>query len=121
LIRFVDPVRAGRRENVDVDRVFNGYCLMRHVGRNTQKLAGSDDNILAVDRKPEGTFLHVRNLLVNVAVHRDHAPFFEQNPGDHNLVTDCKLTVEEWIQGFDREIRPTEMLDFASRRRFSVS
>src|ERR1019366_4382058 len=68
LVGFVDPIGAGRIENVEVHRVFERLGLVRHVGGDAEHFAGVDDNFLAVDPELQRSVEDVSELFVVVAV-----------------------------------------------------
>src|ERR1700731_3493567 len=71
LIGLIDPIGAGRIEDIEVDSIFDSLGFMRHVGGNAEDLARVNDDFLAVDPKFQGTIENVGQLLVVVAVFRN--------------------------------------------------
>src|SRR6266542_4132528 len=71
LVALVDPISARRRENVEVDRVFHGLRLVRHVRRDAKDLSGVHHNFFAIDPKLERPVEDIRQLLVVRAMLRD--------------------------------------------------
>jgi hypothetical protein len=49
LVGLVDPIGAGRIENIEVNRVFERLGFVRHVGGDAEHFAGVDDDFLAID------------------------------------------------------------------------
>src|SRR5271169_2922806 len=48
IVRFVDPVFAAGREEINVYRVFQGFGLVRNVGGDQEHFAGVDDGGFAI-------------------------------------------------------------------------
>jgi len=110
LIGLVDPVSAGRIEDVEVDSVFEGFGFVRHVRRDAERLAGVDHDFLAVDPEFERSFENVGELLVVVVVFRDDAAFFEQHASEHDALADYELALQEGLEVFERNGVPRDVL-----------
>jgi len=74
-VGFVEPVFAGRGEDVEVESVLEGPCFVRHVGGDAENFAGADHDFLAVDGKFESAFEDVGELFVVMMMQRDVAVF----------------------------------------------
>ena len=94
LIRFVDPIGTRRCEYIDIDRVLQRNGSMRNIWRYAKELSRSHRDFLAIDREVERALLDMRELLVEMAMQRHHATFFEENARDHDLITHNELTIE---------------------------
>ena len=78
--------------------VFEGDSLVRHVRRYAKHLARSDNNFLTVQPELQSAFQDVGDLLVVVAVERDHAPSLQEDACDHHLLADHELPSQQGIQ-----------------------
>src|SRR5690606_280417 len=70
-IVLVQPVLAGRREDVEAEGVFERFGFVWYVGRKVQHFACADDDFLAVftaDPEPQRALQDVAELLVVVVV-----------------------------------------------------
>src|SRR5438477_7546397 len=56
VVGLVEPVFAGRRENVQVEGVFESPGLVGHVGGDAQNFAGADNNFLAINGEFQRAF-----------------------------------------------------------------
>src|SRR5258707_50547 len=86
VVGLVDPVGAGRGEDVEIERVLKGPSFMRHVRGNAKNFAGADDDLLAIDGEFQCAFEDVGELLVVVMMKWDVTAFFEEDAGEHNLL-----------------------------------
>ena len=68
LISLVNPVGAWRVEDVEINRVRQGFRFVRHVRRDGQNLARVYDDLLAINPKLERAFQHIGELLVVMTV-----------------------------------------------------
>src|SRR5579863_4781944 len=68
--RSVDPILPLRRENIDVDRIFEKMKFVRHVGRDDHKTASAKQIFLALRINFAGTFGDPGDLLVGVMMQR---------------------------------------------------
>jgi hypothetical protein len=111
LIGLVDPVGTRRSEDVEVDGVFEGLSLMRHVGGDAESFAGVDDDFFAVYPKLERAFEDVGELFVGMAVLGDDASFFQEDAGEHDFLADDELALQERVEVFERDSVPGDVLE----------
>jgi hypothetical protein len=96
---FVDPVLAGRGEDVEVDAVFFG-------GGGVRKVAGDDEDFAGVDGvggavvevEAESALGDEGDLLVGVGVAGDDAAFGEDDAGEHGFFAGDEFAGEERIE-----------------------
>ncbi len=110
-VGLLDPVFARRIEDIEIDGVFQGLGLVRHVARDEQDLAGFDNDDLAVDPEFQSAFEDVGDLLVLMAVLGNDAAFFEQDAGEHHIFADHEVTLEERVQILERDGLPGDVLE----------
>ena len=108
-VGFVDPIGARRGEDVEVDGIFEGLGLVGHMGRDAEDLPGAHGDGLSADDEVKRTFENVGDLLVVVAVHGYDAAFAEEDAGEHHLLANDELAVEQGIQLFEFDVIPTMM------------
>ncbi len=94
LVGFVDPVLARWIEDIQIDGVHKCFRFVRHMRRNRQYLARVDHDLLAVDPELQGTFQDVSELLVVMAVLRNNASSFKQDPGQHDVPAYDELALQ---------------------------
>jgi len=70
LVGLVDPISAGRIENIKVHRVFERLGFVRHVRWDAEHFTGMDDDFPAVDPELQRPVQNVSELFVVVAVAR---------------------------------------------------
>src|SRR5581483_5072486 len=87
-IGLIDPIGTGRREDIDINGVFERDGGVRHIWRDAEKFARSNRNLPAVDHEVKRAGLYVGDLLVKVTMQGNDAIFLEQNAGDHHLISD---------------------------------
>jgi hypothetical protein len=98
---FVDPVLAGRGEDVEVDGVFEGGGGVVEVARDDEYLACFDGVRCAiVVVEAECAFGDEGDLLVRVRVARNDAAFGEHDTSKHGEAAGNELAGEEWIELF---------------------
>ncbi len=112
LVGLVDPIGAGRIEDVEVDGIFERLGFVRHVRGDAQNLAGVDHDFVAVDRKLQGALKDISKLFVVVAVLGDDAAFFQQHTRQHNFLTNDELSLQKRVQIFERDRVPGDVLEF---------
>src|SRR5580765_3115637 len=112
LIGLINPVGARRSKDVEIDSVFQGQRLMRHVRRNTEHFSRVNDNFFAVDIELERALDDVGQLLVVMAVKRDNTSLLEQHAGQHDLLSNHKLALQERIEILQRNHVPGDVLQF---------
>ena len=110
LVAFIDPIGAGRGEDIEIDCVFNRLGLMGHVGRNAEHFAGMHDDLFSVDPEFQSAIEDVSELLVVVAVLGNDAAFFEQHARQHNFLANDELPMQERFQFFERDSVPRDIL-----------
>ena len=110
LVGLVDPIGSRRIEDIEVDCVFHGFGLMRHVGRNAEHLAGVNHDFFAVNPELKSTIKDIGQLLVVVAVLGHDASLLQQHARHHDLLSDDKLPLQEWIEFFEGNCVPGNVL-----------
>src|SRR5258708_29507979 len=86
VVGFVEPVGAGRSEDVEIERVFERPGFVRHVGGDAKNFAGADDYLFAINGEFQCAFENVCELLVVVMMKPDLTAFFEEHAGYHELL-----------------------------------
>src|SRR5882762_2926047 len=109
-IGLVNPVRPRGSKDVQVDRVDQRFCLMRHVGRDGQNLAAVDNDDATIDPELQRALEDVGQLLVVVAVLGHDAALLQQYPRNHDFLADHKLPLEQRVQVFQLDGTPGNML-----------
>src|SRR5215831_11938959 len=97
LVGFVNPVSAGRGEDVQIHRILESYSFMRHVRRNAKYLARVDHNLFAIDIKLQRAFDDVGQLLVLMAMQRYDASLLEEHASEHNFLTEYELPLQQRV------------------------
>ena len=105
---FVDPVLAGRGEDVEVDAVF--FC-----GGGVGEVAGDDEDFAGVDGvrsavvevEAESALSDEGDLLVGVGVAGDDAALGEDYAGEHRLLAGDEFAREEWVELLVFDVVPT--------------
>ena len=69
VVSLVEPVRAGRSENVEIEGILERPGFMRHVGGDTENFAGAHDDLFAIDGELQSAA--VRRVRRRVAAQRD--------------------------------------------------
>src|ERR1700733_12919174 len=110
LIGAVDPVGARWSEDIEVNGIFKGLGLVRHVRGNAQHFAGVNCNFLAVDPELQCAIEDVGDLLVMMAVLRDNTSLFEKHAGQHNFLSDYELPLQQRVQFFQWNCVPGNVL-----------
>src|SRR5258708_4327738 len=82
----IDPILAGRSEDIEIVAVFEGLGTVRHIRRNYHRLSFADDDGLTVDLKFKRAFEDVGDLLVLVTVHRTHGALLEEDARHHGAL-----------------------------------
>ena len=82
---------------------------MRHVRGNAESLTGVDHDFPAIDVKLQRTFEKITQLLICVAVQRDHTALFHLKPRQHHIVTGDELPVQQRIQFFGLDFVPADL------------
>ena len=105
---FVDPVLAGRGEDVEVDGVDLGRGGVGEVAGDDENFAGVNGvRGAVVEVEAEGAFGDEGDLLVVVRVAGDDAAFGEDDAGEHGLVAGDEFAGEEWIELLVFDFVPT--------------
>jgi len=117
LVGLIDPISAGRVEDVEIHRVFESLGHVRHVGRDAEHFARVDDNFAAIDAELQCPVKDVSKLLVVMAVLGYDAAFFQQHPRQHNFLTYDELPLQERVQLFERDRVPGDVLELGRARR----
>ena len=112
VVGLVDPVGAGRSEDIEIERVLEGPSFMRQVRGNAKNFAGVDDDLFAIDGEFQCAFEDVSELLVVVMMKRDVAAFFEEDASEHNLLTVNHFAVDERIEMFALDLAPGDVFRF---------
>jgi hypothetical protein len=99
-VGFIDPVGAWRVENVEVDSIFQGFCFVRHMGRDGQDVTGAYHDDLSIDPEFQGAFDNVCDLLVMMTVLGNDAALFQQYACQHHVFTDDEMPLEERVEIF---------------------
>ncbi len=102
----VDPVLAGRVEDVEVDGVFEREGFVGDVRRDAEDFAGADGDFAAFEMEFKGAVEDVGDLLVMVAVERDVGAFLEEDAGDHDVGANHELAADEVVHGLDFDVGP---------------
>ena len=105
---FVDPVLAGRGEDVEVDAVFFGGGGVGQVAGDDEDFAGVDSvRGAVVEVEAEGAFGDEGDLLVVVRMAGDDAAFGQDDAGEHGLVAGDELAREKRIELLVFDVVPT--------------
>jgi hypothetical protein len=110
LVGLFNPVRAWWIEDVEINRVFESFRLVRHIAWDGEDFPSANDNFLAIDPKLQSAFENVRDLLVVVTVQGNDAALFHEHAGDHDVSTHHKVPLQKWIQVFNRNCVPRNVL-----------
>ena len=107
-IGFVDPVLAGRGEEVEVDGVFEGFGGVGKISGDDEDFAGADDFFLEIglviaEQEAEGAFEDEGDLFVGVRMAWDYSAFFEADAGEHGLFAVDELAGEKWVERLGSE------------------
>src|SRR5229473_4607858 len=108
-VGLIDPVGAGRVEDIEIDGIREGLGPVWHVGRDRQDLAGIHHNHFAVDPEFQRALQHIGNLLVVVAVFGHKASLLEQDSGEHDVLPDNEVAAKQRVQGFDLDRTPRDV------------
>src|SRR5271156_2980630 len=103
-IIFADPIFAARREEVKINGVFESFGTVRHVGRNGQDFAGTDDGFgLVVENKFQGAGSAHGVLLAAMKMARDDRAAQKHEAGKRSVVAANHLARDQGIQfiGFE--------------------
>src|SRR5438270_4316252 len=87
IVFLVEPVLSRRAEDVDVECLFERFCVVRHIRRNMKDLASCYRYfLLAIFADPElqRAFEDVGDLLVVVRMLRDDAAFLQIDVRQHH-------------------------------------
>jgi hypothetical protein len=96
---FVDPVLAGRGEDVEVDGVFEGDGGVGKVGGEDDDFAGVDGvGGAVVEVEADRALEDEGELFVGVRVARDDASLGEDDAAEHGLVAGDELAGEERVE-----------------------
>ena len=82
------------------------------MGRDAQEFTRAEDDFAAINCELQRAGVRQRNLFVEMAVHGNNTALLQKNAGDHDLIADDELTIEEWVQGLDRDVIPADVLGF---------
>jgi len=118
----VDPVLARRREEVEVDGVFEGEDFVGDVGWDGEDFVGTEDDFADrgvrvsgvrgfsfrrfVEEELEAAVDGDGDLFVVVAVQGDVCAFLQRDAGDHDVGAYDELAAEEGVHGFDGDVGP---------------
>ena len=119
VVGLVEPVLAGRGEDVEIECIFKSPGFVGHVRRDAQNFAGANDDLLAVDGKFQGTFEDVSKLLIDVMMQRDVAVFFDEDAGEHDLLTVNHFAVDVGIEMFALDLAPGNVFRFGIGAHFA--
>lgn len=101
-VGFGDPVGARGAENIEVDGIFDGFCLVRDAGGDDEGFAGADGEDLAVvEGEAESALEDVGDLFIGMAVAGDDGAFAEDDARQHGLLAVHHLAIHEGVEGFD--------------------
>ena len=100
VVGFVQPILAGGIEHIQVNRVFKGPSLVRHVGRDAKHFSGFDDDLPAIDGKLERAFHNVRHLFIVMVMERDMRALFHDYAGKHQVLAGEHLALDERVERF---------------------
>jgi hypothetical protein len=98
VVCLVDPIGAWGIEHVEVDRVYKGFGFVGHVARDGEDFARVDHDFFAVDPELEGAFEDIGDLLIVVAVQGDNAALLHEDAGDHDVLADYQLALQERVE-----------------------
>ena len=99
-VLLIQSARGGI-ENIEINRIFKRFGLVRHMRWDAKNFARADDNFLAVDPELQRAVEYVGELFVVMAVQRDMCSFLEQDTRDHDISADYELTAYQWIERLD--------------------
>ena len=108
-VGLINPVGAGRVEDVEIDGIRERLGPMWHVGRNCQDLTRIHHNLLAVDPEFQRAFQDVGDLFVVVAVFGHNTSFLEEDAGEHDVLPDHEVAAKQGIQRFDFDGTPRDV------------
>ena len=110
VVGFVQPILAGGIEHIQVNRVFKGPSLVRHVGRDAEHFSGFDDELFAIDGKLERTFQNIRNLFIVMVMERNMRAFFHDYTGEHQVLAGQHFASDERVERFALDSIPGNVL-----------
>ena len=115
-VGLINPVGAGRVEDVEIDGIRERLGPMWHVGRDGQDLAGIHHNLFAVDPEFQRALQHIGDLLVVMTVFGHKASFLEQDAREHDVLPDNKVAPKQGIQDFDFDGTPRDVAQLSLER-----
>ena len=106
----IDPVLAGRVEDVEVDGVFERVRFVREIRWDAEDFAGANGDFLVsglgLEDELQRALEDVADLFVVVMMQGDDRSLFEQDAGDHDIGPDEELAADEGIELLDRDVVP---------------
>jgi hypothetical protein len=109
-IGFCEPIGPRRVKDVEVNGIFKGLGLVRHIGRNGEHLTATNDDLSAVDQKLERPLENIAELFIDVTMQGDDTALLEQNPGEHYFFAHNQLPLQERIERLEFHLFPSQML-----------
>jgi hypothetical protein len=105
-----DPVLAGRREDIEVESVFEGFGGVRQVSGDDEEFTGADgfffERVIRTEGETQSALDDEGDLFVMMRVAGDLATLFEHDAGDHGLRPGDELAGEQRVHGFGGNIGP---------------
>ena len=98
-----DPVLPGRGEDVEVNRVFEGFCRVGDIRGDDENLPGVHGVGLASKVETEDSLKDEGDLFVRVGVLGHDAAFFQDDAGEHALPAGDELAGEERVELLGRD------------------
>ncbi len=94
------PILSVRGEDIGGDHIVQSLGGMRHVRRNAQHFARTDDLLFAIQDEAQPAFLSHRDLLVVMAVLGHDVALAHPEARDGNLIAVDALPREQRVQPF---------------------
>src|SRR5581483_10696905 len=82
-VRPVEPLLPHGTEDVELERIFEGFCLMRDARRDVQDIALADRDFFPGDEELQRALKHLNHLLAVVRVHRNDTSALDIHLNEH--------------------------------------
>jgi hypothetical protein len=106
VVGLVEPVFAGRGEDVEVEGILKSPGFVRHIRRDRENFAGAHHNLFPIDGEFQRAFENISKLLVVVMVQRNVAVLFDEDAREHDLLAVNHLAVDVRIQPLALNVFP---------------
>lgn len=120
VVGFVQPIFAGRIEDIEIHGVFESPGFVRHVRGDAQDFAGVYDDFFSVDGEFQRAFQDVGDLFI-VVMMQGHVPaFFYEHTGEHNLVADDHFAIDQRVKFLALDLVPRNVFEGCGRGHFVI-